>query len=244
MLPPLQCMGIQFETSSHRVWVRMDKGSGGVCYTVSMGALTSSRSYAAVGATAAATATSGTCPDDKKETWALKQNYFKGITSVVADPGQALKLEIWTKKDVRTDSNGQATTLPTIIDNGNRYVMLTTHCGCTDTVKMVAESGYKSIKNAIDNGKIDCLGTGKNDDPYYDCTFPSLLFGGTKKTFWGLPERGLLGDGRLPGDFESDGESRLTAAIPTESRYCSCKLSVLHGLQLQPLWRIATAAVS
>ena len=36
---------------------------------------------------------------------------------------------------------------------------------------------------------------------------------------------------------------RLTAAIPMENPYCSCKLT-RHGLQLQSLWRIHTAAVS
>ena len=220
MLPPLQCMGIQFGTSSHRVWVKMDQGAQGVCYTVSMGARTSSRSYAAVGATAATTTASSTCTDDKKETWALKRNYFEGTTSMVADPGQALKLEIWAKKVVSTDGHDK----PVVVEQ------ITTHCGCMDTVKMVAESEESSLKKAIGSKKIDCLGTGGDDDPYYDCTFPELLFSSrtkASKTFW-----------------KSDSESRLTAAIPMENRYCSCKLSVLHGLQLQSLWRIATAAVS
>ena len=43
----------------------------------------------------------------------------------------------------------------------------------------------------------------------------------------------------------SQGEPRLTAAIPMENPYCSCNLllAVSHGLQLRSLCRIPTAAV-
>ena len=37
------------------------------------------------------------------------------------------------------------------------------------------------------------------------------------------------------------GESRLTAAVPVDNPYCSCKS---HGLQMQSLWIIPTVAVS
>ena len=42
------------------------------------------------------------------------------------------------------------------------------------------------------------------------------------------------------GGGREAGESRLTAAIPIDNPYCSCKLT-LHGLQLQSLLIIPTA---
>ena len=56
--------------------------------------------------------------------------------------------------------------------------------------------------------------------------------------------------GRREADQAADmghrraGPSRLTAAIPMENPYCSCKSWVSHGVQLQSLWRIPAAAVS
>ena len=51
---------------------------------------------------------------------------------------------------------------------------------------------------------------------------------------------------RRPG--RQQGESWLTAAVPMDSPYCSCKLTLArhwsHGLQLQFLWIVPTAAVS
>ena len=52
---------------------------------------------------------------------------------------------------------------------------------------------------------------------------------------------GVGGGVRVPAG-EGQGEPWLTAALPVESPYCSCKLA-RHSSQPQSLWRIPTAAV-